>query len=42
MRSSMDGALDADIRREAGMSRSNVYQLIVERCPSCALSGTQA
>ena len=28
----LDGALDADIRREAGMSRSNVYRLIVERC----------
>ena len=28
----LEGALDADIRREAGMSRSNVYRLIVERC----------
>jgi hypothetical protein len=28
----LQGASDADIRREAGMSRSNVYRLIVERC----------
>lgn len=28
----LDGAPEAAIRREAGMSRSNVYRLIVERC----------
>ena len=28
----LQDAFDADIRREAGMSRSNVYRLIVERC----------
>jgi hypothetical protein len=28
----LEDASDGDIRREAGMSRSNVYRLIVERC----------
>lgn len=28
----LQGASDVDIRREAGMSRSNVYRLIVRRC----------
>jgi transposase InsO family protein len=28
----LQGASDADIRREAGMSRSNIYRLIVGRC----------
>lgn len=28
----LQGASDADIRREAGMARSNVYRLVVNRC----------